>query len=133
MRALTAAAALCLSACSTTNTMNGIMESWQDRPLREVVSQWGYPDSQQPFQGNTLYFWDYRKSVALPQQSTTTASVTGNTAVANTVTTGGGTFHGQCVRILEVNPQDLVVGWNWKGNNCPFGELMEYSNWRRKG
>jgi hypothetical protein len=26
----------------------------------------------------------------------------------------------------------IIIRWEWKGNNCPFAEAFEYSNWRRK-
>jgi len=61
-------------------------------------------------------------------------SAIGNTAYVNAVstTTGGGVFQGSCDRILEVDGSGTVVSWEWRGNNCPFLEAMEYKHWRNR-
>ena len=112
--------------------MNKVMSSWQGASLNEVISQWGYPNAQQEIAGRQIYIWDTNKTVTLPSTTSGTVNVIGNTAYLNTTTYGGGTLHGSCRRILEVDSNDIVVMWQWKGNNCPFGNLG-YSNWPRKG
>lgn len=128
---------LFLCGCSTTKTMNRIMSSWESAHIDQVVGQWGYPSEEKDFQGRTLYVWHYNKSAYIPQSSTTSGTISGNPAMGYsysgyTNTYGGYSVGGYCDRVLEVDKRGYVVRWEWKGNNCPFGELMEYSNWRKK-
>ena len=120
-----------ISGCST-NTMNAIMSSWEGQHIDSVISRWGYPDEERDFRGRTLYIWHHDKSYYMPQSSTTTGSLYGSSIYAQTYTTGGYTMQGSCTRILEVDQQGYVVRWEWNGNNCPFMEVFEYSNWRNK-
>jgi len=116
--------------------MNGIMSSWEGSHIDKAIDQWGYPDSVQDLRGNKLYTWVYSKSAYMPQTSTVNGSsyqVAGMTNYNATINTSGGyTISGQCTRILEVNPDDIIIKWQWKGNNCPFWEAMEYKAWRNK-
>ncbi|PCI66631.1 MAG: hypothetical protein COB26_10970 [Piscirickettsiaceae bacterium] len=121
-----------VSGCSITNTMNGIMSSWVGANIDEVVAQWGYPHEQREFRGRTLYVWNRNTTLTMPQTTNTTANVYGNTVYAQSTTTGGNTTHWSCQRILEVNENGTVISYQWGGNNCPFGEIMQYSNWRKK-
>lgn len=126
-----------LCGCSTTKTMNRIMSSWEGTHIDRVMDQWGYPDEKRDFQGRTLYVWHYTKSAYIPQSSSTTGAIYGNPTMSYsyseyTNTYGGYSINGCCDRILEVDKQGYVVRWQWAGNNCPFGELMEYSSWRKK-
>jgi len=121
-----------LAGCSTTQTMNGIMSSWEGSNINDVVSQWGYPQEEKEFQGRKLYIWHHNKSAYIPQTTTTTGNVYGNSIYATSSSTGGYSIHGSCQRTLEVDDAGTVVSWEWRGNNCPFGELMEYSTWRKK-
>ncbi|MBL7197487.1 MAG: hypothetical protein ISS47_05270 [Candidatus Omnitrophica bacterium] len=128
---------LFLSGCSTTRTMNRIMSSWEGTHINQVVAQWGYPHEEKNFQGRMLYIWHYTKSAYIPQTSTTTGNVSGNPMMGysysgSTNTYGGYTISGYCDRILEVDKNGYIVNWQWEGNNCPFGELMEYSKWRKR-
>ena len=122
-----------LSGCSITSTMNGIMSSWVGANIDEVVTQWGYPHEQREFRGKNLYVWNRNTTLTMPQTTNTTANVYGNSVYAQSTTTGGNTTHWSCQRILEVDGNGTVVSYQWGGNNCPFGEIMQYSNWRKKG
>jgi len=123
---------LFLTGCATTQVMNGIMSSWVGSNIDEVVVQWGYPHEQRDFRGKTLYVWNRNTTLTMPQTTSTTANMYGNTIYANSTTTGGNTTHWSCQRILEVDKNDIVVSYQWGGNNCPFAEMMQYSNWRKK-
>ena len=100
------------------------MNSWQGAPLDAVIAQWGYPHQEQTIAGHKLYRWFYTKNVAMPA----TVNVIGNTAFVS----GGGNIRGDCVRTLEVNEKNVVIKWEWSGNNCPYADILEYSNWERK-
>lgn len=74
-----------------------------------------------------------RCQIAMPM--TTTATVTPNqytrTAHVTATTTGGGYASFNCTRILEVR-DNIVVSWQWEGNNCPFAMVGPYSDWPKK-
>ncbi len=128
------AATAVLTACSGGfGTMDRVMSSWQGASLDEVISQWGYPAAQQDIAGRKLYHWDKTATLAMPSHTTGTANIIGNTAYINTTTYGGGLSHWSCRRTLEVNDSNMVVGWQWGGNNCPFATIgMGYENWPRR-
>ena len=110
-------------------TMDGIMRSWQGAPLDAAIAQWGYPDQEQVIAGHKLYRWFYTKSAVLPATTTGTVTQSGS---FNATTFGGGVISGSCTRTLEVDEHNTIIRTEWKGNNCPFAEGFEYSNWRRK-
>ena len=112
--------------------MDSIMRSWEGAPLDAAIAQWGYPDQEQEIAGHKLYRWFYTKSASLPATTTGTMNQIGNTAFINATTSGGGTLVGNCTRTLEVDEHKTIIRWQWNGNNCPFAEALEYSNWRRK-
>ena len=116
--------------------MDRIMSSWKGASLDEVMRQWGYPHEERVIAGKRLYIWNRQTTTALPAiaSSTGTSTLVGNTVFHSGTTTvaGGGTSGWNCTRILEVNAQNRVVGWQWDGNNCPFMEAGPYSNWGRK-
>lgn len=120
--------ALLLTACSGgIGTMDGIMQSWQSATLDAVIAQWGYPDQEQTIGGHHLYRWFLVKQFSTP--ATATATQIGQTTYVDL--TGGGPVTGNCTRILEVDEHNIVVRWQWAGNNCPFTEFPAYTNWRR--
>jgi len=128
-----ALAIMLLPGCATRSVMQGIMSSWEGAHIDSVVNQWGYPDEQREFNERKLYVWHHNKSVMLPSTTTTTGTVNSYGGVnATSVTSGGGMLHGSCDRILEVDERGTVVRWEWKGNNCPFLEALEYKQWRNR-
>lgn len=128
---LVLASSALLVGCSA-STMNRIMSSWEGKHIDSVIAQWGYPDEEKNLAGHRLYIWYYRKSVNVPQSSTTTGNIYGNSLSMSTYAAGGYTAHGNCTRILEVDSDGYVVKWQWSGNNCPLMEVFEYSTWRNK-
>ena len=113
--------------------MDRIMTSWEGATLDQVISQWGYPHGQQKFAGRTIYIWDRNTTLTLPATTSGTVNFIGNTAYINTTTTGGGTSNWSCRRTLEVNNDNIVISWQWSGNNCPFADIaFGYENWQRK-
>jgi hypothetical protein len=112
--------------------MDSIMRSWEGASLDAAIAQWGYPDQEQQIAGHKLYRWNYTKTAFLPATTTGTVNQIGNTAFINATTSGGGTLVGNCTRTLEVDEHNTIIRWQWTGNNCPFAEVFEYSNWRRR-
>jgi hypothetical protein len=116
--------------------MNGIMQSWQGSSVDEVISQWGFPHEEKVIAGRKILVWHRNMQALMPLVATTqgSATVVGNTAFygGTTTYTGGGVINGSCVRILEVDDNNVVKSWQWEGNNCPFLEMGAYSNWRKK-
>jgi len=120
--------------CSSTKTMQGIMSSWVGSDINQVIDQWGFPDEEKVVNERRIFIWHNNKHYYLPQTTTTTGSVNPYTGSFNATTYGGGgqNIYGNCDRILEVDKNKIVKSWEWKGNNCPFAEWMEYKNWRKK-
>tara|TARA_B100001093_G_C26160990_1_gene731573 strand:- start:99 stop:503 length:405 start_codon:yes stop_codon:yes gene_type:complete len=120
-----------LTSCSgglSGGVMNKIMESWEGSQITEAISQWGYPNSQQEIAGKKLYVWD--RTVSGPSSSTSTGTISGNSVSILTNTLGGGNWN--CRRILEVDDNEKIIGWQWGGNNCPFAAVGPYASWPKK-
>jgi hypothetical protein len=122
-----------LSSCATRSVMDGIMSSWEGTNIDSVVAQWGYPDEQREFNGKKLYVWHHNKGFYMPATTNTTGTVSSTGQFnARSTTTGGHAISGGCDRILEVDRSGTVTSWQWRGNNCPFMEAMEYKTWRNR-
>lgn len=117
--------------------MDSIMDSWKGVHLDKVIKQWGYPIEDRNIAGRTLYVWSETQQWSMPATVNTTGygSTIGNQTYINTYSTvtGGGVSNWTCTRILEVNKSNIVIDWQWSGNNCPFLEEMQYKNWRYRG
>ena len=113
-------------------TMRGIMESWEGVHVDRVLSQWGYPAEERQVIGRRILVWHVEQSVTLPPQSSLATTTYGNTVFGTATTYGGGTLHGSCDRLFEIDDRGYVIGWEWSGNNCPFAEWFQYSRWRYK-
>lgn len=116
--------------------MDGIMRSWVGASSDEAIAQWGYPDGERSVAGRRLLFWTRDVQLYTPPTANTygNVSVYGNTGYYNQTTTysGGGVSNWNCTRILEINQKNIIVGTDWKGNNCPFLEAGPYKDWRRR-
>jgi len=104
-----------LSGCGTKTVMNSIMSSWEGYHIDKVINQWGYPDYEKTVAGHKLLVWEHNKS----------EFYTGSTNALYKIKE-------YCTRTFEVDDKNIVISWEWKGNNCPFAELMEYKNWRNR-
>ncbi len=118
--------ALFVVGCSTMQQkfMNEVLSSWAGSHIDEVIERWGYPDAERDVAGRQIYIWDYSYSINLPSTITATSDRTG-------IISGGGSLSGLCRRILEVNDNNLVVMWNYSGNNCPYYDsgMRPYNFW----
>jgi hypothetical protein len=129
---------MCLSFVTITScsggfgTMDRVMSSWQGASLDEAIIQWGPPQQEQMIAGKKYYRWFYTKSGPMPMNTYGTANQVGNTTFVQMNTTGGGMMVGSCTRTLQVDEKNIIRGTHWEGNNCPFADVLEYSNWERK-
>jgi hypothetical protein len=125
--------AMTIASCSGGfGTMDRVMSSWQGASLDEAIMQWGPPQQEQTIAGRKYYRWFYTKSAPMPMNTYGTANQFGNTTFVQMQTTGGGMMVGSCTRTLSVDDKNIIVGTHWEGNNCPFADVLEYSNWERK-
>lgn len=85
----------------TNKAMTKCMESWKGYSINDVIDVWGYPTSQKEVAGKQLYYWED----SIPYIYSTTYGVYGGTAT--------------CIRIMEVNSDNEVIRWEYKGNACP--------------
>lgn len=109
--------------------MNGVMSSWVDADIREVVAQWGEPDEVRPIGDLDIYVWNHLTAVTSPE---ITVRALGITAHTGSTTAEDGTPHENCQRLLAVNPHGRVVDWQWHGDGCPHREEGVYADWRKK-
>jgi hypothetical protein len=114
--------------------MEGIMSSWAGSDINQVINQWGFPDEEKVINGRRVFIWRNDKQYYLSGASTTTGTVNPYSGSFHATTYGGEgqTIQANCDRIFEVDKNKIVKSWEWKGNNCPFAEVMQYKNWRKK-
>ncbi len=104
-----------LSGCGTKTVMNSIMSSWEGCHIDKVIDQWGYPDYEKTVAGHKLFVWEHNKS----------EFYTGSTNTLYKIKE-------YCTRTLEVDDNNIVISWEWKGNDCPSFELDEYKKWKNR-
>ena len=141
MSAFKLVATICVALCGCASggygLMDGIMSSWAGASTDDVIKQWGYPHDERVIAGKRLLVWNREVQLTLPATASTTGSVNrvGNTSyyTGTTTVSGGGASNWSCTRILEIDSNNRVIGWQWEGNNCPFMDVAApYNNWRRK-
>lgn len=92
--------------CGSSDFMKSVMTSWLGYSLDDVMVQWGYPTSEQTVAGKKLVYWN-RKWMSYVQQ--------GSSEHYN----NGYYKEYYCTRILEIDEDKKVTGWQWEGNGCP--------------
>lgn len=105
--------------------MDKALSSWVGYPITSVIKSWGYPDSQQTIAGQNIYIWEERTTSqdSTYEHSTVSTDKKGNTHV-NTYTSGGGFSDYYCRKIFEVGSDNIVSGYQYKGNACPGAYLF---------
>ena len=104
-----------LTACATSAKYSAIVDSWTGSHIDKLVASWGYPtNSFEAPNGNKVYVYSTSRSVTLPTTAQTTYY--GNTA--NTYINGGQTIGLTCETFFEVDKDQKIVTWRWRGNDC---------------
>jgi len=111
------AACLTISSCGTLEIASEdkykqILDTYLNKPIDNVVKDRGQADnmSQSP-NGNRLFVYSSLK--------TSTSPVTCNTDInGNKNCVGGDTNHNWCKTFFEVNFENIVTDYSFKGNNC---------------
>ena len=100
--------------------MDKALGSWIGYPLDSVIKSWGYPDNQQTIAGKNIYIWEERSEYqdSSYERSTVKTDKKGRTYV-DTYSSGGSTHELVCRKIIEVNSDDIISGYSYKGNACP--------------
>ena len=120
---------LSVTACSSDEFMNTAMQSWVGYSLDDVIKQWGYPKDEKTFGGKKLLYWPNNTAIYIPQTYSTNVNYYVNTAYTNTTSYGGGYQNFYCNRILEVDKNNKIIGYQWEGNNCPTRYAGKYKKW----
>jgi hypothetical protein len=99
------------SATKEASVMPEIMASWRGKSLNELISRWGYPDREKVIAGRHLYYWQNGEH--------------------NTITTAYGYITElYCTRVIEVDNNDIIVGYQWEGTQCPVVHMQTaYKQW----
>ena len=110
---------LFLSACATTANYEKVLGTWVGNDVDVLVGSWGYPaKSFKAPNGNTVYAYSSSASYTMPTNTTSDYNLYGDTVYGNTTTTGGQTLNYWCNTYFEVNEQNIITSWSYKGNNC---------------
>ncbi len=106
--------------------MDKALDSWVGYPLESVIKYWGYPDSQQTIAGKNIYIWEEKSEYQSDtvERSTIKTDKKGRTYV-DTHKSGGSTYEMLCRKILEVNSDNIVSGYSYKGNICPNAYFLK--------
>ena len=106
--------------------MDKALGSWVGYPLDTVIKYWGYPDNQQTIAGKNIYIWEEKSEYHSDsyERSTVKTDKKGRTYV-DTHTSGGSTYEMLCRKILEVNSDNIVSGYSYKGNICPNAYFLK--------
>ena len=111
---------LATTSCFAEPFMDKALSSWVGYPVDAIIKSWGYPDSQQNIAGKNVYIWEERNTYqqSTYEKSTVKTDKKGRTYV-DTYTSGGGTTEYYCKKIIEVNSDNIISGYSYKGNACP--------------
>lgn len=69
------------------------------KPFDEVITAWGYPNSERTVNGRKLVIWENYRGDEL--------SNNGKSLISR-----------HCIRILEINEQGKIAGGSWEGQGC---------------
>jgi len=83
-----------------TKTEQRVIDSWKGENINSVIEYWGYPSKDKKIAGKQLYYW--------------------NTDNAKNRYYQGYYYKVYCYRILEADSNNIVIGGEFKGNNCTF-------------
>ena len=98
--------------CVSSEKYSAAMDSWLGADVNKLVDSWGYPDNTLKIaNGNTVYI--YNRST-----SYTTPVTVVNPVYGTSYASGGQTVNLDCQTFFEVDKNNQIVNWQWKGNNC---------------
>lgn len=122
-RLLLAAAFLALQGCASTDKYNEMLDTWIGADINKLVDVWGYPQNTiEAPNGNKVYVYNQSSSYQLPEVKTTTSNhaISGNniSGTSTSYSTGGVAVNQQCTTYFEVDDNNKILKWTWKGNNC---------------
>ncbi len=100
--------------------MDKALSSWIGYPIKAIIDSWGYPDNQQNIAGQNIYIWEEKTTMqdSTYEKSYVKTDKKGRTYV-DTYTSGGGTTEFYCRKIIEVDENNIISGYKYKGNSCP--------------
>ncbi len=99
--------------------MSIAMDSWIGYPIDHVIKNFGYPDEEKNIAGKRLYYWYDSSSTYIPPTTTSTVTPSLYTSTVSSFTSGGYNVNKYCNKIFEVDNDNKVISWQYKGNACP--------------
>jgi len=96
--------ALAIAAGCTNQAMNSVIASWQNRPVSEVIAEWGQPSEELRVSGKHLFIWNTYDGILSPPHSPSPSSRRDTN---------------NCIRLLGVDRSGKVISGAWEGNSCP--------------
>ena len=111
---------LTLPACAGTKEfMKKALSSWEGYSIDDVIAHWGYPHDEKNIANRHLLIWRSSKNIYIPQSSTANVNNNYYNTTVNSTTYGGYTQNYYCTKTFEVDDKNMIIGWQWEGNNCP--------------
>ena len=127
----TALAALLLAGCTAKmeRGMANVLDSWKGAHIGQAIKQWGYPHAEKKIAGHHLYIWNQDGKVSYPSTTSGMDTTPGGMTYIDSYASRGRSVDAWCRRVLEVDPDGLIISGEMEGNWCTSRAL---SKWRRK-
>ncbi len=109
-----------LAAYAGNSFMDKCIKSWIGYPLDSVIKKWGYPEYEKNIAGKKLYVWEtYDYDTDIVEGTGMTISTKDRKGNETSFTTGGQLKVEFCRKMLEVDNNNIIVGGQYEGNDCP--------------
>lgn len=108
-----------LHACQSNKPYSAELDSWVGRDISELKEFWG--DSQDSFttsNGNRIYVWEQSATYTLHAQNEPRYSAIGNQVFRSPVNLARQEHTFWCRTQFEVDAKNLVIAWEYEGNDC---------------
>ncbi len=121
---------LLVASCANFIETNQSMGSWLGEDINTVIQNWGYPDEEKTIAGKKLIVWNSERVIQdvdyIPSYGSRFNGNGANRKVRyNRIYTN---YTGKCSRILEIDKNNKIIGWDIKGDDCAYLDGISMAN-----